>query len=51
MKRRGKGLNLALANTLKLVEVMIEDFVRNHDLPEFQASVNQDIFQLQLPDF
>jgi hypothetical protein len=41
----------AIENTRELAEAMIAEYAETQALPEFQASVNQDVFQLQLPGF
>ena len=48
----GVGLDAAIENTREMAEKMIETFSTTlEQAAEFQAIVNQDIFQLQLPGF
>ena len=44
----GKGLSKALENTRQLAEQMIAHYRQTHDMPSFQADVNQNVFQLPL---
>ena len=50
-RNHGAGQDQAIENTRELAETMIAEYAETHALPEFQASVNQDIFQLPLPGF
>ena len=50
-RNHGKGQDQAIENTRELAKAMIAEYAETHTLPEFQASVNRDIFQLSLPGF
>jgi len=50
-RNHGAGQDQAIENTRELAATMIAEYAEAYAWPEFQSSVNQDIFQLQLPGF
>ncbi len=51
-RNHGAGKTKAIENTRSLAERMIDEFATTREQAEnLQASINQDIYQLQMPGF